>query len=156
MAKSTISSCEYRPYMDKSAVDTTRLSLRCRPDLQSCRMVSGSGSYGKDRIASAESQQHISYPDITRASMNSNNDKRLLRQESNVPAVYFDTRSSNVPIPAMHNDRPRYATFGKDQNNELNSYSPAGHQNNSRITSVSYSVIPNNSPGCRTCNASAR
>ena len=124
--------------------------------MQSCRMVSGSSSYGKDRDPSEYSQQQIDYPNITHSSMKANGGKQRLIQESNVPELSVDRRNMvcNAQPSSLFKQNRQWNEFSK---NEVGigscSVGPLMSPNN---VPQSYSVIPQGgkiSPACKTCHS---
>ncbi len=155
--------CQYRPYgLDYSVGKGSRRqtspgpgrTIKRRPDMQSCRLVSGSSSYGKDRDSSKYSQEQIDYPNITHSAMVSNGGKRRLTQESNVPELTVDRRPGKMvytanPMGGCSNNARVEKTVGLG----ACSAEPLMSSNN---VPQSYSTIPlggSISPACKTCHS---
>ena len=115
--------CQYRPYgLDYSVGKGSRRqtspgpgrTIKRRPDMQSCRLVSGSSSYGKDRDSSKYSQEQIDYPNITHSAMVSNGGKLRLTQDSNNARVEKTVglgACSAEPLMSSNNVPQSYSTI---------------------------------------------
>lgn len=155
-----LNDCNFIPYANRASVTKessipTRGEIKRRPDLQSCRMVSGSCTYGKDRSASSASQDYVEYGDITR-------DKefhtyRRLDSESNVYELKINryTGDSTAPFHIGNKKSPSGFTIDKPQHGGIGSCFGTEQQLSSpEQFSQNYSVIPNSgniSSVCKLC-----
>lgn len=129
----------------------SRDAIRTRPDMQSCRLVSASASYGKDRDASDESQEEIRYSHVTNPMQYKARGDNRLPQESNSKELRVDRQPGKM---AIYGVEPIGGGRGHTYIEQPSPSCSAGPTLSPNNLPQSYSSVPQGgriSPVCRSC-----